>query len=101
MHTIIQNPTQYTVIEAEDVGPQWMDGLLSLPMRMQQGLDVIGCETVNGECIRHGPRIELIPLPEMGSCHQRVVHLEKLVEHGARIFKKNKKIEEEIAVNKW
>ena len=63
-----------------------MDGLLSLPMRMQQGLDVIGCETVNGECIRHGPRIELIPLPEMGSCHQRVVHLEKLVEHGARIF---------------
>jgi hypothetical protein len=56
-----------------------MYGLLSLPVRMQEELDVIGSKFVNGVVIRHRPRVELLFLRQCqgdvpSSVHRDVFH---------------------------
>lgn len=53
-----------------------MDGLLGLPVGMQQRFDVIGSEFVDSKGIRHGPRVERLVLNK--SCwRQRIIHGQK------------------------
>ena len=50
--------THDQIVEAEEIRVDGMDGLLGLPVRVQDRLDVIGGHLVDGEVVGQRPRVE-------------------------------------------
>lgn len=65
MEIVMEKLTHKQIIQAEEIGIDWVNSFLSLPVRMQDRFDIVWSKTIDGKVIGKSPGVEML-------CHSLV-----------------------------